>query len=230
MSKFSSFKPVAGFLASAILLSASAGLYAADLRVRVFERGGNVPLAGVAVCLGTDARLDQFGATRTNADGYAVFDSVPGARLLVTASHAGYMSEQETLVTSNTSRMLVLSMSAGGGGAQCQTGEQEVGISSAGGLRIERFVINNGAAVTGSRDVTLGSRISGAPTQYRASEQSDFSGSEWQDFKDSPGFQLSPGAGKKTVYYQVRRHSTLNGAVLETVAPVARDSIVLEGR
>jgi hypothetical protein len=210
------------------MLLATTGLYAADLRIRVFERGGNEPLAGVAVCLGTSARLDQFGATRTDSDGYAVFDSVPGARLLVTASMAGYMTEQETLVTSNTNRMLVLSLSSGGGGASCLPGDEQTG-RVAPGLAIRRFVINRGAAVTAGRGVTLDGTISGVPTQYRASERSDFSDAEWQDFKASPGFLLSPGAGKKTVYFQVRRHSTMNGAVLETLAPVASDSILLEG-
>lgn len=219
---------ISALLVFALLVFASGELSAADLRVRVFERGGNVPLTGVAVCLGTQARQDQFGATRTDADGYAVFDSVPGARLLVTASMPGFMSEQEMLVTSNTSRMLVLSLSSGGGGPRCLTDDTEISRFEP-ALRIDRFIINNGAAVTTSRGVTLDSRISGTPTQYRVSEQDDFSDAEWLNFKTSPGFMLSPGAGKKTVYYQVRRHSTLNGAVLETVAPVSTDSIMLEG-
>lgn len=219
----------AGFLVGVSLLLASSAVAAADLRVRVFERGGKTPLAGVAVCLGTSARLDQFGATRTDSDGYAVFDSVPGARLLVTASMAGYMTQQENLVTSNTSRMLVLSLSAGGGGATCLPAAEQSSPVAA-GLEIRGFVINKGAAVTAGRGVTLDGTISGVPTQYRASERADFSDAEWQDFKSSPGFLLSPGAGRKTVYFQVRRHSTLNGAVLETLAPVASDSIVLEGQ
>ncbi len=219
---------ISGLLVFTLLVIAAGNLSAADLRVRVFERGGNVPLADVAVCLGTQARPDQFGATRTDGKGYAVFDSVPGARLLVTASLAGFMSQQEMLVTSNTSRMLVLSLSAGGGGPSCLPGEPE-NSQSVPALLINRFVVNNGAAVTTSRGVTLDSSISGLPTQYRASEQADFGGAEWLNFKDSPGFMLSPGAGKKTVYYQVRRHSTISGAVLETVTPVSTDSILLQG-
>jgi hypothetical protein len=223
-----SMNRISGLLVIIMLVFASTGLPAAELRVRVFERGGNVPLSGVAVCLGTNARLDQFGATRTDADGYAVFGSVPGARLLVTASMAGFMSEQEPLVTSNTSRMLVLSLAAGGGGTRCLPGDAEISQSVA-ALRVDRFVINNGAAATASRGVTLDGMISGAPTQYRASEQADFGDAKWLEFKASPGFMLSSGAGKKTVYYQVRRHSTVNGAVLETVTPVSIDSIVLQG-
>lgn len=221
------FNKIAGIAAAMLMLSFTATASAAELRVRVFERGGNVPLAGVAVCLGTSARLDQFGALRTDADGYAVFDSVPGARLLVTASLSGYMSEQESLVTSNTNRMLVLSLSAGGGGASCLPGEAFASQTAA-SLRIRGFAINGGAAVTSTRGVTLDSRISGVPTQYRASEQADFGDAKWQDFKASAGFMLSPGAGKKTIYFQVRRHSTLDGAVLETLAPAVADSIMLQ--
>lgn len=211
-----------------LLLSSSACLSAAELKVRVFQRGGNVPLVDVAVCLGTSARPDQFGATRTDINGYAVFDSVPVAQLLVTASKSGYMSEQEQVVTSNASRMLVLSLPAGGGGARCQTEEAGTGMIAS-GLRIDRFVINQGAAMTDNRGVTLDGAITGAPTQYRASEQADLGDVQWLDYKASPGFMLSKGEGKKTVYFQVRRHSTVNGAVLETVSPVAIDSIVLKG-
>lgn len=228
MSMQRSIYRISGFLPGIMLVFASAVSSAADLRVRVFERGGNLPLAGVAVCLGTQARLDQFGATRTDADGYAEFDSVPGARLLVTASMAGFMSEQESLVTSNTSRMLVLSLTAGGGGPSCLPATAEVS-TSAEALRVDRFVINKGAAVTTGRGVTLDGLTSGAPTQYRASEQPDFGDAQWLDFKVSPGFMLSSGAGKKTVYYQVRRHTKLNGAVIEVVTPVSSDSIILQG-
>jgi hypothetical protein len=35
----------------------SSGVSAAELTVRIFERGGKAPLQGVAVCLGTSARL-----------------------------------------------------------------------------------------------------------------------------------------------------------------------------
>jgi len=219
---------IPGLLVLTLLAIASGSLQAADLRVRVFERGGNVPLAGVAVCLGTQARPDQFGATRTDKDGYAIFDSVPGARLLVTASMTGFMTQQEMLVTSNTSRMLVLSLSSGGGGPRCLPGESETS-RIAPALQINRFVVNNGAAVTTGRGVTLDSTISGMPTQYRASEQADFGDAEWLNYKDSPGFMLSPGSGRKTVYYQVRRQSTIDGAVLETVTPVSTDSILLQG-
>ena len=62
----------------AVLISMmSLNASAAELTVRIFERGGKAPLQGVAVCLGTSARLDQFGASFTDNEGYAVFPGVP---------------------------------------------------------------------------------------------------------------------------------------------------------
>ncbi|MDX1697171.1 MAG: hypothetical protein R3308_02745, partial [Thiohalobacterales bacterium] len=197
---------------------------AADLRVRVFERGGNVPLPGVAVCLGTHARLDQFGASLTDDKGYVLFSEVPRAKLLVTASMPGYMSEQESMVTSTSNRMLVLSLAGGGGGPQCQittTGTVE----SASGLAIRRYAINNGAREADARTVRLHNSLNGTATHYRASEQRDFAGAEWQAYSAAPEFKLSPGSGLKRVYLQVRRHSTVNGATLETLSPTVQDTI-----
>ncbi len=212
----------------AVLLAVSAQMAAgADLRVRVFERGGNLPLAGVSVCLGTQARLDQFGAKLTDSKGYVVFDSLPSAQLLVTASMAGYKSEQELMVTSSANRMLVLSLSGGGGGPQCKAATS--GKRAASGLKVEHFAINNGAAVTAQHSVTLNHAASGVVTQYRVSERSDFSDAEWQDHAAAPVFKLSEGNGRKQVWFQVRRHSSLNDAVVETVSPAVSDSIVLRG-
>jgi hypothetical protein len=39
---------------------------------------------------------------------------------------------------------------------------------------------------------------------------------------------LSPGRGKKIVYFQVRRVATLDGAKLEIFSPVRQDSILLK--
>ncbi len=217
-------KRILSVISLAVLVTAAQVALAADLRIRVFERGASKPLAGVSVCLGTQARIDQFGAKNTDANGYVVFESLPGAQLLVTASRDGYMGEQEMMVTSNSNRMLVLSMTGGGGGPICHT----TGNSSAqqqGGLQITGFSINRGAAKAASRQVTLDISLSGAVTQYRASERPDFSDTDWHDYSAVPGFELSPGNGKKRVYLQVRRHSEMNDAVVETLSQVVSDTI-----
>ena len=160
-------------LSSAVWLSFSAG--AADLQVRVFERGGNVPLKGVAVCLGTHARLDQFGAVHTDSKGYALFSELPQAQILVTASKSGFKSEQENMVTSNLNRMLVLSLSGGGGGARCPISQQGTGLTST-ELAVRRFEINDGVSVTTNRTVRLHNKLSGMATHYRASDREDMEG------------------------------------------------------
>lgn len=218
---------ITGLLIFNLLLTLSTAAAASDLRVRVFDRGGKAPLAGVAVCLGTAASLDQFGVNLTDSEGYVMFTDVPRASLLVTASRAGYQSGQERMVTSNTNRMLVMTLTTGGGGPSCEAGDRAVSVVS-GGLKISRFVVNRGAGVTARRSVTLDNRVSGQPTQYRASERPDFSGADWQAYAAAPQFELSPGPARKTVYLQVRRHAKVNDSVLEVLSPVARDSIVLQ--
>jgi hypothetical protein len=210
-----------------VLLLMSLTASAAEIRVRVFERGSQVPLANAAVCLGTSARIDQFGANMTDAEGYVTFTDVPRASLLLTVSRQGYMAEQETLVTSAANRMLVMSLASGGGGTPCPLGNTAARVYGS-GLSISRFVLDNGAAATADRVVTLNHQLSGEPTQYRASEQVDFDAAGWQAYAALPSFQLSVGPGRKVVYFQVRRHADVNGAVIETLSPVVRDSIVLQ--
>jgi hypothetical protein len=66
------------------------------------------------------------------------------------------------------------------------------------------FAINNDAPFTTNRMVTLNNTASRGPTDYMASEDPGFSGSVWQPYSASPGFQLSASYGLKTVYLKVR--------------------------
>ena len=66
------------------------------------------------------------------------------------------------------------------------------------------FAINNGAASTTSRTVTLNNTCTGSPTHYMASESSSFSGASWQTYSTAPSFTLSSGNGTKTVYLKVK--------------------------
>jgi hypothetical protein len=210
-----------------LLLTVSLTASAADIRVRVFERGDQVPLVNAAVCLGTSARLDQFGTHMTDDEGYVSFTDIPRAALLLTVSHPGYMAEQETLVTSTGNRTLMMSLSTGGGGTPCPLSNSASRVYD-GGLSVSRFALNNGKAVTANRTVTLNNQTNSQATQYRASERADFSASSWQDYATAPAFQLSPGPGIKLVYFQVRRHAAACGSNIETLSPVVRDSITLQ--
>ncbi len=202
---------------------------ASELRVRVFERGGRQPLAGASVCLGTSANPLQFGSDQTDREGYAVFMDIPRAPLLITASKSGYKGEQQSLVTSTVQRLLVMSLPTGGGGPVC-TPAGDRAAADTGGLQISDFSINKGAAASPDRQVHLDHHVSGSPNQYRVSEDPDMSTTPWQPYTSQPVFVLSPDNGKKTVYFQVRRYSKINGADIQTISPVAHDSIVLQAQ
>ena len=214
-------------LFAVLLLMMSLNASAAELTVRVFERGGKVPLQGVAVCLGTSARLNQFGASFTDSEGYAVFPGVPRAPLVVTVSRPGYMSGQEHMKGSAENRMLVLSLPTGGGGVECPLDQSGL-VQTATGLEVESFQLNNGAAITRDASVTLDNRYSGHASQYRASERPDFRGAEWQTYDKGLRFQLSAGRGSKTVYFQLRRYARINGADLEARSSIKHDSITVQ--
>ena len=222
--ELSNMKSCLRLLTSVLMLMTTATASAADLTVRIFERGGRAPLQGVAVCLGTSARLTQFGVNLTNAEGYVVFPEVPRIPLIVTASRPGYMGAQERMTGSQENRMLVLSMPTGGGGIQC-TMEQNRVVQRTAGLDIESFYLNQGVANTANTQVTLDNKISGYANQYRASERSDFHSAKWLPYAQRPRFKLSAGQGKKTVYFQVRRYVRINDADIEARSTVMSDSI-----
>lgn len=61
------------------------------------------------------------------------------------------------------------------------------------------LLVNNGAAVTSDRDVTL-TAVAPWATEMRFAETSDFTGVPWQPFAAMSTFELSAPAGPKTVY------------------------------
>ncbi len=69
--------------------------------------------------------------------------------------------------------------------------------------QIISFQINNGASKTINRTVRLNFTARNA-AKYRASERQDFSGASWKSIVANPAFELSQGAGGKTVYIQVK--------------------------
>jgi len=210
-----------------LLSLTSISVQASDVQVRVFERGGKEPLSGVAVCLGTPARIGQFGAKLTDGSGSVMFNDVPMSIIQITASKGGYMAEQKSVGAASGKRLLVITLPTGGGGVQCPL-DMVAAQAPDSSMSVSRFTMSNGAAVATTRNVTLNNTVSGKPTQYRASESSNFKDAAWQTYAKAPVFQLSAGQGRKTVYFQVRRHATLGGANLETLSPIRKDTIRLQ--
>jgi hypothetical protein len=85
------------------------------------------------------------------------------------------------------------------------------------GPTVSSFDINGGAASTTSRTVTLNNTAINSPTQYKASESSDFKGKLWLTYKEAPKFTLSAGAGSKTVYFKVKNSVGESIAMNDTI-------------
>jgi hypothetical protein len=123
--------------------------------------------------------------------------------------------------------MLVMSLSTGGGGPVCMH-ESETASGFAGGLQVGYFNLLRRNATAGARIVVLSHSMNREPTHYRVSEDRGFRGAQWLPYVQEPVYQLSPGTGYKVVYFQVRRHSTVNGADIESLSPVMQDTILVK--
>jgi hypothetical protein len=84
-------------------------------------------------------------------------------------------------------------------------------------LTVTSFTIDNGAAGTTSRNVTLNSTCTGEPVYYMASEAPDFAGAMWQTYSAAPNFALSFGYGSKTVHFKVKNACGESAAVSDTI-------------
>ena len=93
------------------------------------------------------------------------------------------------------------------------------------------FAINNGAASTTNRTVTLNNSGMGSPAYYMASESSAFSGASWKTYSSAPSFTIaSAGGGTKTVYFKTKNSAgTQSAAKSDTItlneAPPVRPSV-----
>lgn len=211
---------------SLLLLALDAS--AADVEVKVVSKTSGEPLTGAAVCLGTTADSDQFGALLTGPDGRASFSEVPHTRLVLTASKSGFLGYQALRSAGDYDRVIVVSLAKGGLGPVCHTAQpapQTVAASTS--LHIGSLRVNDGSAETTNRSVALSAVVSGKPTHYRASEDPEFRDADWQPFAASARFLLSPSPGKKTVYYQVRRYREVNGASVQSVSNTAAATVSL---
>jgi len=86
---------------------------------------------------------------------------------------------------------------------------------------VSTFAINNGSETTTVQTVTLNNTCINNPSQYMASENPSFVGANWLAYSVAPAFDVSVGAGTKTIYFKVR--NTAGESI------VGNDSIYLRG-
>ena len=97
------------------------------------------------------------------------------------------------------------------------------------------FRINDNAASTNNRLVTLNTICLGIPTAYMASESATFEDASWKTYTAAPSFPLSSGGGLKTVYIKVKNAlgetSALNDTIIlnEDNNSITEETIMLPG-
>ena len=189
------------------------------LEVHLFDKQGGQPLADVAVCLGTRARLDQFGAKRSDSQGVVRFEDIRPHSLVVTASGRGYQGRQQLLEPLYQSHVLVVKLATGGGGPVCDA-PSGASAESAASLTVDAVRVRSDINAQAPNGVLVSARVSGPANQIRISEQADFKGAGWLSYEPSVPVTLSAGKGVKQLYIQVRRVSEVQGASIEVVSPV----------
>ncbi|VAW83003.1 hypothetical protein MNBD_GAMMA13-1251, partial [hydrothermal vent metagenome] len=153
------------------------------LEARALDKQTGKPLADTAICLGTTARPDQFGARRTDHSGVVRFEDVLPTSLVLTASRSGYKGKKQLLEPLHQSRVLILKLVTGGGGPVCnaELSSQNDGVIA--GLEINTVNLSRDVGVENGVQVAV--TASGAINQIRISEQPNFSGAAWQPYQES---------------------------------------------
>ncbi len=207
-------------LSLAVTTSAwSAGYGSNWLEVRVVDRQSGSAVEKAAVCLGTAARPDQFGARRASADGIVRFEDIPANRLVLTASNRGYQGKQQNVERLSGNRVIVLNLAPGGGGPACTAVASEKEPQATEELEISGIRVSADPNVTSGDKVLVKVTVSGEANQVRIAEAADFSGAEWQALKPQNPYTVSEGKGLKRLYVQVRRQVQASGASIEVLSP-----------
>lgn len=193
----------ASSMRSMLCACAATGLFAGSATAATVtakaEEGGKIAPAGAVTA--RDGTTQQFGVTPNS--GWAV-KSVTGCNGTASRTAAGY------------------SYTTGRLSGSCNVLASFVRVEP----RLTSFKINNDAAETQTRSVTLAyTAASGsAASQYRVSMRADFLGAEWKLTSGTAGIphELEPGPGTKTLYLQLRSATGLS--------QILSDSIILAQR
>lgn len=212
----------AGIFFSLAVVGVAAGYESDWLEVRVTDNESGRAIADAAVCLGTSANPNQFGARRTDDKGAVRFSDLLSDSLVVTVSGEGYKGRNQTVERGNQARVVILKLTPGGGGPRCDAPLASVPADLSPGLAIEGASIRQDPGDSGRILVSV--RTSGPANQVRISERADFSGSDWQELRQPVTYDLTEGQGGRQIYVQVRRHVQAQGASIEVVSPIERVS------
>lgn len=207
-----------------LLWGAAPQTQAAVVGVRVLDAASGTPLAGAAVCLGTPAEPDQFGAQRTDAEGRARFGNIAATPLQLTVSKPGYRGLRRHYPAASFDRVLQVRLTPGGLGPQCAMPEGAGEAAGGDGAKPPALAVDVlGGPTTAGPEVQLRIRVQGKATHYRVSEDPSFRGAAWLPYTREPvTFRLSPPPGPKTLYVQIRLQREVDGGHVEIESEVVK--------
>lgn len=207
-----------------LMLAVATPVWCADfgnnwLEVRVVDKQSGASIGQAAVCLGTAAQPDQFGARRAAADGTVRFKGIPANRMVLTASNRGYQGKQQSVEPLSGNRVIVLNLAPGGGGPTCAalTSEKEPQVADE--LEITGTQVIADSASSSGDKVFVKVDVSGEANQIRIAESTSFKGAVWRELKPQNRYTVSKGKGVKRIYVQVRRQIKASGASIEVLSP-----------
>jgi len=214
----------------------------------VLSGSGNLqPIVGARVCVGTQSDPTQVGSLVMNDNsGQVTFNNVSPGQWIVIVSADGFRGQERTINIAGNFASSSFSMERctrgmlGDCGPTCNgsnVGNRPAPRQPPNGdlttliTRISDFYINHKEferndptrrkpSLSISRDIRLYFNYTGvSPTQYRASESSDFENTTWNNLspQSSTGDPfvnytlMAGGPSRRTVYFQVRASSSLGG-------------------
>jgi len=81
------------------------------------------------------------------------------------------------------------------------------------------IIINNDDQYTSSRDVSLALSCNGVSLEMKVSEDTTFTGINWEEFTTSKALSLSKGKGKKTVYAHFKNDFEIEETISDNIEP-----------
>ena len=202
-------------LLTALLGFASSNAHAVKFGVRVVGADG-APVAGAAVCIGTQGNYKKFGAVFTSADGDVIID-VPPVPLVVTVSKNRFSGIRMSEPARRFNLVKTVRLHDGVPGPRCRAGSslaESDAPDAPSGLQIGNVRVSENAF-----NVAMTPQISGSANSYRVSRSASMNNAEWRQLS-ARSIMVEPDLLGGTVYLQVRRVKQAQGATLETQSNV----------
>lgn len=201
---------------SALLLalaSVAMPAQAAKFGVRVVDESGS-PIAGASVCVGLQGNSKQFGSAFTDSQGHVMVD-VPNVPLMLTVSKDRFTGTRTMEPARSFNLIKQVKLREGIPGPRCKAGS--VLADSKPG--IPGIIVSDIAIREGVYNTTLSPVVSGEPSQYRVSDNKDFTGAKWQNYSNQIALVGNLSDADK-VYLQLRKRKGSSKAYLETRSEV----------